>query len=176
MCIFLYIGDSSFLFCFPGYLRLFLYVQALPRYMVFSYIVFFLICIVQEIWYLYIGGSLFLYFAQIWGYFLIYIGISLYIWNITLSVMCFLYIIMPSFSYALPRICVFSYKCFFFLYIQEIDTFSFQVIPQRVFLYIVSIYFLYTLPQYFLYIFFCTLPIFLIYSYFSIGWFLVYME
>ena len=41
--------------------------------------------------------------------------------------------------------------------------FFFLSSPQRVFLYIGSIHFLYTLPQYFLYIFFCTLPRFLIY-------------
>ena len=40
MCIFLYIGDSSFLFCFPGYLRFFLCIGFAKIYGVFLYSIF----------------------------------------------------------------------------------------------------------------------------------------
>ena len=114
----IYIGDSSFLFCFPGYLRLFLCIGFAKIYNIKNTI--FLIYLVQEIWYLYIQG--------------IFLYINLFLLYLT-QIECFAYIYIQnntlSFSQALPRICVFSYKCFFFLYIQEIDTFSFQVLPRE---------------------------------------------
>ena len=94
MCIFLYIGDSSFLFCFPGYLRLFLCIGFAKIYSIKNTI--FLIYLTQIECFAYIYSE-YHHFCNVF---------PIYIQNNTLS-----------FSYALPRICVFSYKCFFFLYI-----------------------------------------------------------
>ena len=164
MCIFLYIGDSSFSFLFSR---------------IFKVISMYRLC--QDIWcftiqYFFpyiscLGDMVFIYI----GYFLIQKPFSFCILP-KLSV-------LPIYSEYHPFCNVFPiYRITPFLFLRlcpefvyfPINAFSsyiyignrhffFLSSPQRVFLYIGSIHFLYTLPQYFLYIFFCTLPRFLIY-------------
>ena len=132
-CVFSYIQEIPlFLFCFPGYLRFFLCIGFAKIYGVFLYSIFSLYVLSRK-YGIYIQVVLSFCILPRFGGIFLYIGISLYIWNITLSVMCFLYIQNNTLYFSLfcPEFVYFPINAFFFLYIQEIDTFSFQVLPRE---------------------------------------------
>ena len=119
--------------------------------MLFLYIaIFFFVFYSENVYSLYVFSAI--YIIETIFFFIIcpdcvfclYIGISLYIVNITLSVMCFLYII-TSFSQALPRICVFTYKCFLFLYIGNRHFFFLGSLPESI--PILCVFFLYIIKH-----------------------------
>ena len=84
----------------------------------------------------------------------------------------YIYRITPFLFFILPRICVFSYKCFFFLYIGNRHFFFLGSPPESIPIYSKYLFLIYLAPVFPIYIllYFAQIPY--IYSYFSIGGFL----